>query len=219
MKQYTTFLTLRTSPEDEREIARSCILTSYYHLREASFTCFTRAKINNPVASSSNPRPSGNAILPMPAGQAILKGGTSRQSPISVSTSGKHPKDPHIICTERRLGYRQASSSDWPGSFSFLGFDSRAAADRFTVLDMDDLNYFLSAEDSECVLTHPLLGIAGRMPHRVARAPSCCWPSAAHWSLIHVWGLRIMPRCIMRSLLSFAQPGQSPNGCLLWPGS
>ena len=75
MKQYTTFLTLRTSPEDEREIARSCILTSYYHLREASFTCFTRAKINNPVASSSNPRPSGNAILPMPAGQAILKGG------------------------------------------------------------------------------------------------------------------------------------------------
>lgn len=114
---------------------------------------------------------------------------------------------------------RQASSSDWPGSFSFLGFDSRAAADRFTVLDMDYLNYFLSAEDSECVLTHPLLGIAGRMPHRVARAPSCCWPSAAHWSLIHVWGLRIMPRCIMRSLLSFAQPGQSPNGCLLWPGS
>lgn len=114
---------------------------------------------------------------------------------------------------------RQASSADWPGSFSFLGFDSRAAADRFTVLDMDYLNYFLSAEDSECVLTHPLLGIAGRMPHRVARAPSCCWPSAAHWSLIHVWGLRIMPRCIMRSLLSFAQPGQSPNGCLLWPGS
>jgi hypothetical protein len=46
--------------------------------------------------------------LPMPAGQAILKGGTSRQSPISVSTSGKHPKDPHFICTERRLGYRQA---------------------------------------------------------------------------------------------------------------
>jgi hypothetical protein len=138
----------------------------------------------------------------MPAGQAILhKGGHHGRVTISVSTSGNHPKDPHV-----------------GGSFSFLGFDSRAAADRFTELDMDYLQYYCRLKTQSACLHVPCRESLEEC--RIGRTSSFASLASCRSLVLHpCLGSADHAPVHYALLVSSAWSGQSRNGRSSWPGS